>query len=79
MPKGEPCVPDDDERFMPIVPFLPFACPVCQSTKPRTYTVRGGSDEPRTRYHQCQSCGQRYKSIELRRCDLRSWVERNEP
>jgi len=70
---------EEDERFLPIVPFLPFRCPRCSSGKPRTYTVRRDPDAPTTRYHRCQSCGQRYRSIELRRSDLRSWVEGNEP
>lgn len=78
MSRDAPFVPEDDERWLPVVPFLPFACPHCRSTKPKTYTVRGGGDVPKTRHHRCQSCGQRYKSIELRRSDLRSWVQQNE-
>lgn len=79
MTQAQPFVPDDDERWLPVVPFLPFACPQCRSTKPKTYTVRGGGDTPKTRHHKCQSCGVRYKSIELRRNELRRWVDRNEP
>jgi len=77
--KRQAFVGEDDDRFLPIVPFLPFRCPRCHSAKPRTYSVRSDTDTPTTRHHRCQSCGQRYRSVELKRDDLRSWVERNEP
>jgi len=73
----EPFVPEEDERFLPIVPFMPFRCPACRHAKPKTYTVRQGGGVPATRHHKCQNCGQRYKSIELKREDLKAWVERN--
>jgi len=77
MTNNEPFVPESDERFLTIVPFLPFRCPQCGSSKPKTYTVRQHQGVPATRHHQCQSCGQRYKSIELRREELKAWVDRN--
>lgn len=49
----------DDER-VPIVPFVPWACPSCGDTKPRTYSQRG-----RVRLHLCQACGQKYRSLQL--------------
>lgn len=57
-----------DRDFVPCVRFLPFRCPRCGAFKPRTYTVRA-----RLRYHQCQACGQRYKSLEIEQHDLPEW------
>lgn len=49
---------DTDQR--PVVPFIPWRCPSCRSTKPRSYGQRG-----RTRYHRCQACGCEFLSREL--------------
>lgn len=58
--------PAEDDARMPIVPFVPFRCPKCQKHKPRTYGQGG-----RIRWHVCQACGQRYKSMEIDPRDLR--------
>lgn len=42
-----------------IVPFVPWRCPSCGDTKPRTYSQRG-----RIRYHLCP-CGLRFRSLEM--------------
>lgn len=42
------------------VPFVPVRCPRCRARKPRTY----GQDR-RIRYHECQKCGHKYRSLEV--------------
>lgn len=44
----------------PVVPYVPWRCPSCGSTKPRTYSQSG-----RTRYHRCQACGIEFLSREI--------------
>jgi hypothetical protein len=43
-----------------VVPFVPFRCPKCRRHRPDTYGKAG-----RVRYHQCTSCGTKYRSYEL--------------
>ena len=75
MTKPEPFMGEDDERYLPIVPFLPFRCPKCNSAKPRTHAVRQSPDAPTERRHICHSCGQKYRSFEIKRCELRRWCD----
>lgn len=42
------------------VAFVAVRCPRCNAAKPRTYGQRG-----RVRYHKCQQCGTKYRSIEM--------------
>lgn len=71
----EPFMGEDDDRFLPIIPFLPFCCPKCGSDKPRTHAVRRDPDAPTERSHVCSNCGQKYRSIEIRRGELGRWIE----
>lgn len=48
-----------EELAVACVPFVPWRCPSCGDTKPRTYGARG-----RVRYHECR-CGTFFRSIEL--------------
>lgn len=48
---------DDSEQP---VPFVPVRCPKCKARKPRTY----GQDR-RVRYHACQECGHKFRSLEV--------------
>lgn len=50
---------DDNLRA---VPFVPFRCPRCGALKPFTYGLRG-----RVRYHKCNGCGTRFRSVEMTR------------
>lgn len=50
----------DNDDQVPVVPFVPFRCPRCGRHKPDTYRVEG-----RIRYHRCQHCRTRYKSLEV--------------
>jgi transcription elongation factor Elf1 len=59
---------DDDQ--LPAVPFVPFRCPACNRHKPFTYGRVG-----KTRYHQCQSCGQKYRSFEKPATDVSGWAD----
>jgi hypothetical protein len=61
----------DDERA-PMVPFVPFRCPYCHRSKPRTYAVRGP-----IRYHRCLACGEKYRSRELAPKDVEDWLRLN--
>lgn len=61
---------DELDDRLPIVPFCPFRCPRCGRSKPFTYGQKG-----RIRYHRCQECGTRYRSLELGRGDLAAWSE----
>jgi transposase-like protein len=49
-----------EDEAMQGVPFVPVCCPYCDDYKPFTYAVR-----KRIRYHRCQSCGRKYKSVQL--------------
>jgi transcription elongation factor Elf1 len=51
---------DESDDTQPIVPFVPFRCPVCGRHKPITHGVRG-----RIRYHRCAACGCKYRSYEM--------------
>ena len=51
---------DDDEQGLVCVAWLPIRCPHCKSKHQRNYKTRG-----RLRYHLCQDCGERFKSLEL--------------
>ena len=59
--------PLDDDRI-PCVPFVPYRCPQCGRHKPFTSNVRG-----RLRAHQCQVCGQRYRSWEMSAKDVQGF------
>lgn len=59
---------DDDGDRIPVVPFVPFRCPRCARHKPFTHKVRG-----RFRYHRCQHCGCKYKSIEVPASQVTGW------
>lgn len=48
-----------DPEPLACVPFVPWRCPSCGDGKPRTYGQRG-----RVRYHQCQLCLLRFRSLE---------------
>lgn len=63
----KPTDPPDDDR-LPIVPFCPFRCPRCKAAKPKTYKVL-----QRLRYHRCQHCGTKYRSVELNPTELHTW------
>lgn len=52
---------DEDDRFTPVVPFVPFLCPYCGGCKPYTYRVEPSG----LRYHRCKGCGRRYKSWQV--------------
>lgn len=41
------------------VVYRPVKCPKCKSKKTRVHTTR-----PPIRYHQCNNCGQQFKSVE---------------
>ncbi len=43
-----------------VVPFVPWRCPTCGDSKPRTYGQEG-----RVRYHCCRRCKLNYRSIEI--------------
>lgn len=57
-----------DDQPQPAVPYCPFRCPRCDATKPRTYKVVG-----RLRYHRCQSCDTRYRSVEVGPGEIDGW------
>jgi len=57
---------EDDQ--VPMVPFVPFRCPHCGRHKPFTYGVVG-----RVRYHKCQACGKKYRSLEVAPGDVQGW------
>lgn len=69
--KGQKEVDDDQ---VPCVPFVPFACPFCHATKPRTHKVRG-----RLRQHQCQRCRRHYRSYELGPDSVTRWLPPPDP
>lgn len=49
----------EDAEAIPCVLFVPWRCPSCKGTKPRTYSQRGS-----VRYHLCP-CGVRFRSREV--------------
>lgn len=57
----------NDDR-LPVVPFVPFRCPKCRASKPFTYGSTG-----RMRYHRCQDCGTKFRSLELRPTEMADW------
>lgn len=58
--RGPPIEGAAEAEAIPCVPFIPWRCPTCNSTKPRTYSQHGS-----VRYHLCQECGLRFRSREL--------------
>jgi hypothetical protein len=56
------------DDMLPAVPFCPVRCPRCGAAKPFTYGQKG-----RIRYHRCQECNCRYRSLELRRDQLQTF------
>lgn len=67
-------VDEPDDRFLPTVPFLPFGCPNCGKFKPKTYSVNKSPRHRTMRYHTCQNCGQRYRSVQITRSDMAQWL-----
>ncbi len=70
--------PDDEQRIVPkpyvppgedvpTVPFLPVRCPRCGAGKPITDGVYRAKLR---RYHTCQECDLKYRSIEIGLEDL---------
>lgn len=57
-PPGEPI--EDEEDHVAVVAYVPWRCPSCGAGKPRTYSKRG-----RVRYHTCQVCGLKFRSLEI--------------
>lgn len=51
---------EEDEQGLVCVAWLPIRCPHCHSKHQRNYKTRG-----RLRYHLCQDCRERFKSLEL--------------
>jgi biotin synthase-related radical SAM superfamily protein len=58
----------EQQDHLPIVPFVPVACPTCHRPKPFTYGRKA-----RVRYHRCQHCGAEYRSLELTRKQMREF------
>jgi transcription elongation factor Elf1 len=58
----------DGKDHLPIVPFVPFQCPRCGRTKPFTY-----GRKQRVRYHRCQHCGSEFRSLEIKRSEMRDF------
>jgi hypothetical protein len=56
---------DELDDLLPAVPFCPVRCPRCSAPKPYTY-----GQKVRIRYHRCQECNTRFRSLELRRDQL---------
>ena len=59
---------------METVPFLPFRWPNCGSFKPLTYSVNRSPNMPTMRYHTCQNCRVKYRSVQIERKDLHKWL-----
>lgn len=57
-----------------IVPFLPAACPSCHSTRHRTYSVNTSTTNATMRYHTCNNCGERYRSVQIGRDGMQKWL-----
>lgn len=57
--------PPEDGDALPCVPFVPHRCPFCRKHKPFTYGRYG-----RVRYHRCQACNRKYRSVELGAADV---------
>jgi hypothetical protein len=62
-PSRSPPIPGADEAIA-VVAFVPWRCPSCGDTKPRTYGRQGV-----VRYHECE-CGLKFRSIELPQDEL---------
>lgn len=60
--------PDLHDDRLPLVPFVPFRCPRCTAAKPVTYGSTG-----RVRYHRCQNCGTKFRSLELEPSRMGDW------
>lgn len=57
----------DPEQGVPVVPFLPVRCPRCGAGKPITDGVYKARQR---RYHTCQECDLKYRSVEISLDDL---------
>lgn len=57
----------DPDQGVPVVPFLPVRCPRCGAGKPITHGILVAR---KRRYHTCQECDLRYRSIEISVDDL---------
>lgn len=68
IPPSEPPDPpddfDDEDDGVPMVPFVPVRCPRCAAAKPKT-TGAFERRDGKIRYHICQECDQRFRSVEL--------------
>lgn len=58
---------------LPCVPFLPWRCPACNGGRTFTYGKRG-----RIRYHRCQHCGKRFRSLQLEQDQLEQYSSGDE-
>ena len=54
-----PELEDSDDEGLVCVLWMPIRCPHCKSKHQRNYKTKG-----RLRYHHCQDCGERFKSLE---------------
>jgi hypothetical protein len=61
-----------DDELLPVVPYVPFRCPICGAGKP---DHKGRGRRPGLRYHQCR-CGAAYHSQELRPSEITAWSGR---
>lgn len=59
--------PEDPDQ-VPIVPYVPPRCPICERSRTKTYGQEG-----RIRYHKCLRCGRRYRSREMLPHDVKGW------
>jgi len=50
----------EEEKGLACVAWIPIRCPHCASKHQNNYKTRG-----RLRYHLCQDCGERFKSLEI--------------
>lgn len=53
---------DDEDDDYPTVPRVPPRCPQCNANRSR---VTGESRDGLVRYHRCQACGKKFKSVEV--------------
>lgn len=58
---------------LPCVPFLPWRCPSCGEGRTFTYGKRG-----RIRYHRCQRCQKRFRSLQLEQDQLEQYSSGDE-
>ena len=55
-------VPEEDDDDYPTVPRVPPRCPRCGVNRSR---LTGQSRDGVVRYHRCQACGTKFKSVEI--------------